>query len=81
VWQYQIGQLWDAGAFATSGGLVFSSTPRGHLPAFNPHSGKLLLTSPTVHSGIIATPISYRVTPRETAELSFTPSEAGASSQ
>jgi hypothetical protein len=81
VWQYQTGQPWDAGAFATGGGLVFSGAPRGHLPAFNPHSGKLLLTSPTLHSGIIATPISYRVTPRETAQLSFTPSDVGASPQ
>jgi alcohol dehydrogenase (cytochrome c) len=61
VWQKQTAMPWDAGALATGGGLVFSSTPDGHLLAFDAKSGKIDWTSPQLESGVIADPISYQV--------------------
>jgi len=61
VWQHKTAAPWDAGALATSGGLVFSGTPDGHLHAFNAKSGAEVWTSPDLGSAIISDPVAYEV--------------------
>ncbi|MDD2876832.1 MAG: methanol/ethanol family PQQ-dependent dehydrogenase [Acidiphilium sp.] len=61
VWQFTSKEPWDAGAMATSGGLVFSGTTEGTLDAFDAKTGKLVWTSPNLGSGIIADPVSYEI--------------------
>ena len=61
VWDHESKLPWDAGAMSTAGGLVFSGTVSGHLLAFSARTGKVLWRSPTLASGIIAPPVTYRV--------------------
>ncbi len=65
VWDHESKLPWDAGAMSTAGGLVFSGTVNGHLLAFDARTGRVLWRSPTLASGIIAPPVTYRVGDRQ----------------
>ncbi len=64
VWQKETANIWNGGALATAGGLVFHGTATGHLYALHDQSGEVLLELP-IGTGMIAPPISYAIDGRQ----------------
>jgi quinohemoprotein ethanol dehydrogenase len=60
VWQMKMTNIWNGGALATAGGLVFHGTATGHFYALDDRTGEILADLNT-GTGIIAPPISYSV--------------------
>lgn len=60
VWRHRYDQIWNGGALATGGGLVFQGTIDGRFQAFSAADGRLLWTSPA-GTGVMAGPVSYRI--------------------
>ncbi|MDO8861942.1 PQQ-dependent dehydrogenase, methanol/ethanol family [Haliea sp. E1-2-M8] len=64
AWQKETANIWNGGALATAGGVVFHGTATGHFYALNDQSGEVLLELP-IGTGMIAPPISYAVDGRQ----------------
>jgi quinohemoprotein ethanol dehydrogenase len=60
AWQIELPTIWNGGALATAGGLVFHGTGTGHLYALDAVTGERLKEIFT-GVGIVAPPISYAV--------------------
>jgi quinohemoprotein ethanol dehydrogenase len=60
VWQISLPTIWNGGALATAGGLVFQGTGTGYLYAMDAATGELLKEI-FLGTGVVAPPISYAV--------------------
>lgn len=60
AWELRMPNIWNGGALATAGGLVFHGTATGHLLALDASSGEVLKDL-FLGTGIIAPPISYSI--------------------
>lgn len=63
-WRAQHDSLWNGGALATAGGLVFQGTGDGIISGYHAQNGKRVWEFDAKH-GIIAPPISYSVGGRQ----------------
>ncbi|MCG8591060.1 MAG: PQQ-dependent dehydrogenase, methanol/ethanol family [Proteobacteria bacterium] len=61
VWRHPHGLPWNGGTLTTAGNLVFQGTADGRFLALKADDGKLLWTSHSAGTGIIAAPVSYQV--------------------
>jgi PQQ-dependent dehydrogenase (methanol/ethanol family) len=60
VWRVVHKTSWNGGLLSTAGNLVFQGRSDGYFAAYAADTGKLLWETP-VHTGIIASPISYSI--------------------
>ena len=60
-WRHPHGIAWNGGTLTTAGNLVFQGTADGRFLALSADEGRLLWTSHSAGSGIIAAPITYQV--------------------
>ena len=58
VWRAQHDSIWNGGALATAGGLVFQGTALGNLSAYDATTGKQLWHV-MAGGGVIAAPMSF----------------------
>jgi len=63
-WRVSLDSVWNGGALATAGGLVFQGTAKGYFTAYDAMTGQRLWTF-NAGLGIIASPISYSVHGRQ----------------
>jgi quinohemoprotein ethanol dehydrogenase len=64
VWRVPTPGLWNGGAMATAGGLVFQGHADGSFNAFDSATGKRLWRF-DAQAGVLAPPISYRIKGRQ----------------
>lgn len=60
AWELRMPNIWNGGALATAGGLVFHGTATGHLLALDDRTGEVLRDL-FLGTGVIAPPISYSI--------------------
>ena len=60
AWEKRMPNIWNGGALATAGGLVFHGTATGHLLALDDRTGEVLRDL-FLGTGIIAPPVSYSI--------------------
>jgi len=61
AWRHPHGMPWNGGTLTTAGNLVFQGTADGRFLALRADDGKLLWTSHSADTGIIAAPITYEI--------------------